>query len=246
MNEIKRRLPMNGFFRDNEDSFSPQNLPETIQLIHGDCFNILSQMDDASVDLVLSDPPYSSKTHEGARTGSWSKDGDTPDKLLTFDSITPDEFVEFSHQAVRVSKRWVITFCDWRYAHLLEDVGLVRLGAWVKGNSSPQFTGDRPAQGWEAIAILHRPGKKRWNGGGKAATWHYNKVNAEWHPSQKPLPLLRNLIHLFSDPGETVLDPFMGSGGTVLASLQMGRRAIGIEKDEKYYRIAQERLLQRR
>ena len=180
---------MSGLFANDEDSYAPA-LPHGINLIHGDAFAILPHMGDGSCDVVISDPPYSSSTHDGARTGSWSKKGDSPSKLLTFDSITPEQFVEFAYHAVRVAKRWVITFCDWRYAHLLEDVGLVRLGAWFKNNPAPQFTGDRPAQGWEAIAILHRPGKKRWNGGGKAAVWVYNKVNAEDHPSQKPVPLL--------------------------------------------------------
>lgn len=231
-----------GLFRNDEDAYPVRHMPDGVQLIHGDCFQILSNMDDSSVDCVLSDPPYSSRTHEGARTGSWSRDGDSPNKLLTFDSITPEQFVEFARQAVRVSKRWVITFCDWRYAHLLEDVGLVRLGAWFKNNPAPQFTGDRPAQGWEAIAILHRPGKKRWNGGGKAATWIYNKVNAEDHPSQKPLDILRDIIEKFSDPGETILDPFAGSASTGVACIQTGRSFVGIEKDEKFFQVAQKRL----
>lgn len=237
---------MPGLFPNGEDCFTPKALPDGVQLIHGDTFTILPSMADGEVDIILSDPPYSDQTHDGARTGSWTKDGDVPEKLLTFDSITPEQFVEFARQAVRVAKRWVVTFCDWRYAHLLQEVGLVRLGAWMKVNPAPQFTGDRPAQGWEAVAILHRPGKKRWNGGGKAATWVYNKVAAEYSPAQKPLPFLRELVRLFSDPGETILDPFAGSATTLLAALQTGRKGIGIEKDEEQFRIAQKRLLTRR
>lgn len=236
---------MSGFFIDGKDSFIPKTIPKELQLIHGDCFEILPTMEDGEVDCVISDPPYSTQTHEGARTGSWTKRGAVPEKLLTFDSITPEQFVEFARQAVRVAKRWVITFCDWKYAHLLEEVGLVRLGCWTKPAPAPQFTGDRPAQGWEAIAILHRPGKKKWNGGGKAAVWNYNRVNATWHTAQKPLDLMQTLVKLFSDRGETILDPFCGSGSTLVAAMQTGRKGIGIEKDEKMYLKAQERILGR-
>lgn len=235
-----------GFFPNNEDSYAPVFLPDGIELIHGDAFAILPSMADESCDVVITDPPYSSSTHDGARTGSWSQGGDSPHKLLTFNSITPEQFVEFAKQAVRVSKRWVITFCDWRYAHLLEDIGLVRLGCWTKVSPAPQFTGDRPAQGWEAIAILHRPGKKRWNGGGRAAVWRYNKVRAEHSAAQKPLSLMRDLVRLFSDPGETILDPFCGGATTLVAAMQTGRKAIGIEKDQKQFEVAQNRVFQRK
>jgi site-specific DNA-methyltransferase (adenine-specific) len=58
--------------------------------------------------------------------------------------------------------------CEWRHASKFEEAGLplVRLGVWIKPNGAPQFTGDRPGTGWEAVAILHRSGKKKWNGGG--------------------------------------------------------------------------------
>lgn len=238
-----------GFFANGEDDFKPRTIPPTIDIIEGDAFVELPKMEDASVDVIITDPPYSDKTHNGARTTVGSKsfaNGGDPLKLITtFDSITSKQFMEFANQAVRVAKRWVITFCDWRYAHLLEEIGLVRLGCWEKKSCAPQFTGDRPAQGWESIAILHRPGKKQWNGGGKAAVWREGKVNAKWHPTQKPLSLMKELVTLFSNPGETVLDPFAGSGTTLLSCLLCGRKAIGIEKDPEYVKIINKRVARR-
>ena len=236
----------NGFFPDGTDDITPKVLPEGVKLVHGDCFPLMEKMGDGEVDIILTDPPYSTQTHDGARTGTWSKKGSTPDKLLTFDSITPEQFVLFAQHAVRIAKRWVITFCDWKYAHLLEDLGLVRLGVWVKGNPAPQFTGDRPSQGWEAVAILHRDGKKRWNGGGTCATWRFNRVDAKHHPTEKPLPLLRHLLRLFSDRGELIFDPFMGSGAHGVAAMQVGRCYYGIERDERFFKVAQKRLARRR
>jgi site-specific DNA-methyltransferase (adenine-specific) len=94
---------------------------------------------------------------------------------------------------------------------------------------------------WEAVAILHREGKKRWNGGGHHAVWVCNVELGE-HPTQKPLKLLLEWVAKFSDPGETILDPFMGSGTTGVACAQLGRRFIGIEKNANYFEVALRRI----
>lgn len=62
------------------------------------------------------------------------------------------------------------------------------------------------------------------------------------HPTTKPLPLMLELVELFTDPGDLVFDPFCGSGTTGVACLRLGRRFLGIEKDAKYHAIAVERL----
>lgn len=117
-----------------------------------------------------------------------------------------------------------------------------------KPNGAPQFTGDRPGQGFESLAIGHCPGKKRWNGGGKHAVWTHSldqrseSSGRHEHPAQKPIALMLDLVSDFTDPCETILDPFAGSGTTGVACLRLGRRFIGIEKDEKYFELACERL----
>ena len=62
------------------------------------------------------------------------------------------------------------------------------------------------------------------------------------HPSQKSVQLMIDLITKFTKPGDTILDPFMGSGTTIVAAIQTGRNAIGIEIDERYFAIAQRRI----
>jgi site-specific DNA-methyltransferase (adenine-specific) len=62
------------------------------------------------------------------------------------------------------------------------------------------------------------------------------------HPTQKPIPSLVSLIRSFSLPGETVLDPFAGSGSSCAAALLTGRRYIGVEMDDAYFQHASERL----
>jgi len=206
------------------------------QLWNADCREVLPML--AGVDAVITDPPYGDKTHKGARTG-----GNGHDTLITFQSITEDSFMYLCKQFVELAKRWVIMTCEWQHAAQLESSGLplIRLGVWIKPNGAPQFTGDRPGTGWEAVAILHREGKKRWNGGGHHAVWNVPKVEGE-HPTIKPQRLLKRWVKDFTDQNECILDPFMGSGSTGVAAVQMNRSFIGIEIDKKYFDIAVERI----
>lgn len=207
-----------------------------ITIYHGDCREVLPSV---SADVCITDPPYGRTTHEGARTG------DETETLVDFASITADELR--SAFALMDVRRWVVATLEWQAVSPLESspppgLRFVRMGVWVKPNGAPQFTGDRPATGWEAVAILHREGgPMSWNGGGHHAVWEFPKINGE-HPTQKPAALVRKFVALFSDPGETVLDPFMGSGTTLRAAKDLGRKAIGIEIEERYCEIAAKRL----
>lgn len=202
-----------------------------------DAFDILPTLGE--VDSIITDPPYGPKTHAGALT----LHGCRTVPLVDFESFTEEQFIAFCTHAVTLARRWVILSCEWRYVVSLEKAGLplVRFGIWHKLDSAPQFTGDRPGSGWEAIAILHREGKKRWNGGGHNAMWVCS-VERGQHPTQKPLTLLLDWVKKFTDEGETVLDPFMGSGTTGVACLKLGRNFIGIERREDYFDIACHRI----
>jgi site-specific DNA-methyltransferase (adenine-specific) len=221
------------------DSILPATLKKQIGdsvIYRADSFEIMPALND--VDVILTDPPYNSKTHKGARSArSLAK------SQIDFDSLSDNQFIEFCANAITLARRWVVMSCAWQHAARLDEAGvpLVRLGVWHKPNGAPQFTGDRPGTGWEAIAILHREGRKRWNGGGHHAVWVCN-VERGPHPTQKPLPLLLDWVTKFSEPGETILDPFMGSGTTGVACEMLGRKFIGIEKDPKYFAMACERI----
>ena len=206
-------------------------------LFQGDAFDILPTL--GAVDAIITDPPYGRQTHENARSTA----GGVPAPLIDFESMAEERFTAFCADAVRLARRWVVMSCEWRYVSALEKAGLplVRFGIWHKLDGAPQFSGDRPAMGWEAVAILHREGKKRWNGGGHPAVWACNVERGE-HPTQKPLPLLQDWVRKFTNPGETVLDPFMGSGTTGVACARLGCRFIGIEIRPDYFEIARRRI----
>lgn len=209
------------------------------RLICADCMDVLPTL--TGVDAVVTDPPYGDVTHRGARTRTVGADSD---ELVTFSSMSNNEAVSLFMVLCELAKRWVVATVEWRHAAAMEACGLplVRLGVWVKPNSAPQLTGDRPATGWESVAIFHQHGKKRWNGGGRRAVWTVNRVDADLHPTQKPIELISEFVSLFSDESETILDPFMGSGTTGVACIQAERRFIGIEKVPKYFDIACERI----
>jgi site-specific DNA-methyltransferase (adenine-specific) len=134
----------------------------------------------------------------------------------------------------------------------------VRSGIWRKKQATPQLSGDRPANSCEGIAVMHaRPiaGRMRWNGHGKHAYWitegerdcegrfvaaselfvEHGRDRAEKrHPAQKPDALMRELVELFSNEGEWILDPYAGSGATGAAALALGRKVILADQDEKW------------
>jgi len=241
----------------------PYYQDDLVTLYHGDAEEILPTL--SQVDHFIADPPYSEQVHGAARSRRMRSANDRGGRYgadlrrnvdLGFSHLT-DEFRTFlASEAARLTKRWVLVFSDvegdylWRNA--LVDAGLdyVRTGAWIKRGSTPQFSGDRPATGHEAITIAHAKGRKRWNGGGSHAIWDVpivlNRSRSEQservHPTQKPLVLMGQLVEQFTDPGETILDPTAGSGTTGIAAKQLGRRAILVERDEKHCESAAVRL----
>lgn len=200
----------------------------------GDCMDILRTL--GKVDAVITDPPYDAKTHDGHLSNAIDR------QELGFAML--DDFDGLIDCLVSKTNRWVLMTCATSHALKAQSrEDFVRLGVWVKPNGAPQFTGDRPGTGWEAVAIFHRKGKKRWNGGGHHAVWIYN-IESGVHPTQKPLGLVCRWVQQFTESGELIFDPFMGSGTTGVAAIQMGRKFIGIERESKYFDIACKRIEQ--
>lgn len=228
---------------------TPYYEQDGITIFNADCLDVLPTLEQ--VDHVITDPPYEAEAHTKGRRGGADHSGHYGEgRPLDFPGITEEVREAAGREIGRVCRRWSLVFCQveaamiWRDA--LEPARYIRTQIWRKPDGAPQFTGDRPGMGYESIVTCWGgDGRPRWNGGGRHGVYEaYTVKGGSGHMTEKPIDLMRRLVELFTDPGDLILDPFMGSGTTLRAAKDLGRRAIGIELNEDYCRIAVERLRQ--
>jgi site-specific DNA-methyltransferase (adenine-specific) len=187
-----------------------------VRLHLGDCLEVMRGMPDKSVDAIITDPPYGVNYRENA----W--DASIPDWLA---------------QARRASNLVVFTTAPTTiYEYPPAD--------WICIWHRRAATSRAPSGGfnhWSPILVY---------GQAKFDIDYYETLSCKTvnqnmginHPSPKPLELYKWIVHQTTRPGQTILDPFMGSGTTGVACVQTGRNFIGIEIDPKYYAIAERRI----
>lgn len=226
---------------------TPYYSDEFVTLYHGDAFEIMLTFADRSVDLVVTDPPYDDRTHGMARTNKGRGHGNRAIHFTAFDHAKQTStFAELG----RITRRWVVSTLATSDAFAFDlepppGLRCLRVGVWLKSNPMPQISADRPGMGWEPIVYMHRADTApMWNGGGRAGNYRLNSVAGSGHPTSKPIAMVSDWVRLFSNPGDLVLDPFAGSGTTLRAAKDEGRRAIGVEIDERFCEIAAKRLAQ--
>lgn len=213
----------------------------------GDCLEVMPTL--GKVDAVVTDPPYESDAHRKDRKITGKNRG-TIAESFSFGAIDPIR-QRAATCMVNVCKGWLLAFCmaegvaPWR--DCIEEAGAKykRAMIWIKPDAMPQFNGQGPAAGYESIVSAWcGDGYSSWNGGGRVGTFSHNKNSGgkHLHETQKPVSLMKELVGLFSDNGEIILDPFMGSGTTGVACVKLGRKFIGIELDPKYFDIACRRI----
>lgn len=217
---------------------------DSTRIWHGDCTALLPSL-GVEADVTITDPPYDANTHKKALV---NKGGKAAGPDIDFDAFTADDLRASLALCASVTRRWVIATVDYRHAVSFHDsppdgLRLLRIGVWAKPNPMPQISGDRPGQGWETIAFLHKTDvRPAWNGGGRSSVWYLSADGNQGHPTAKPLVMVREWVRLFTNPGDTVLDPFLGSGTTLRAAKDEGRKGVGIELDEAYCRLAAGRM----
>lgn len=234
-------------------TFRKEVLAEGIELYLGDCREVLPTLAPKSVNLMAFDPPYESHMHVSKKTARGLRiDGQESPKPLDFASIDEETRAFTTTEAQRLSSGWSLIFCTpegvaaWRDA--LESAGAKykRACVWSKPDSAPQFNGQGPAMAAEMFtAAWHGSGHAKWNGGGRRNVFTHPCQPSDRtgeHPTEKPTSLMLELIELWSDVGDTVCDPFMGSGTTGVACVKRARNFIGIEKDRKYFDLARRRI----
>lgn len=212
-----------------------------------DSFAFMRGLGDGEVDVILTDPPYPEEVQNNLCSGSRVGTKSVPKYELPFDPLSAHQRAWLG-DALRVAKRWALSFCAVEDFGRLQDLygkAYVRGCIWGKPNAMGQLTADRPATAYEGVVCLHRlDAKKRWNGRGSYGLWKCNGTRGkkDRHPNEKPLDLCLKLVALFSDRGETVFDPFCGSGAVGEACVRLGRRYIGLDQDPTWIARATIRL----
>ena len=209
----------------------------------GDAYELLPKMPVA--DLILTDPPYNISRDNNFKTmgrqgidfGEWDKG---------FDDLS---WLELAVDRLSKNGSIIVFFNFCRISYIIERLESLGLKfkdiiRWVKLNPMPANRDRRYV--WDAEYAV-------WCARGK---WTFNRLSDKYdrpefvcpapnkrvHPTQKPVELMEWLIKRHTNAGDIVLDPFMGSGTTGVACQNLGRKFYGIEKDAKYFAVAQDRI----
>jgi site-specific DNA-methyltransferase (adenine-specific) len=226
-----------------------------VTLYHGDCLNVMDSLRPEFIASVLTDPPYSSGgRRENARSLRKSMlRASSDDEWIHGDAMSTQGFVWLMRQCgiqwrrILVPGGHALTFIDWRMAPnlaaALESADL---------RQHPILVWDKAAFGMGTIFrnqhefIIHmsagNPSEPQRRDVGNVL--RFPAVRNGVHPIEKPTPLLHTLLSVVTAPGGIVLDPFAGSGSTLVAARDLGLQAIGIESDERWCEQAARRLSQ--
>lgn len=202
-------------------------------LLHGDCRDKLASIADNSVDFVLTDPPYLVNYRD--RAGRHIANDNDPRWMRPafreiYRVIKPNSLMVCCYGWNAVD-----TFmAAWRAAGFRPVGHIVFAKRYA---SSQRFFGHQHEQ-----AYLLAKGRPPYPAKPVPDVMPFPYTGNRLHPTEKPLDILRPLITAFSHPGDVVLDPFAGSGSTLMAARQTGRDYIGIELDAVYHAIATARL----
>jgi site-specific DNA-methyltransferase (adenine-specific) len=215
-----------------------------------DCIEVLPTL--GRVDHVICDPPYEDELHE-AIGRIRRNDGQQMIQSLGFGGVNASR-AKIAAASVAACSGWVILFTlaegvrQWRDDLQAANAKYDTTCFWVKPDSAPRFNGQGPARGAECfVTAWAGTGYRSWNAGGKRGVYtHLTNPPSRHggHPTEKPVSLMRELLGDFTNPGQTICDPFMGSGTTGVAALQLGRKFIGVELDPGYFDIACKRIEQ--
>lgn len=238
-----------------------------IDLRLGDCLEKMKQIPDGSIDLVVTDCPYKivsgGCSNDAVKIGRYAQVSgvfakrldQTADaaaiadtkagKLFAHNDIQFREWLPEVYRVLRPGTHCYVMISPRNLKELwtaAEDAGFAfqNLIVWDKGTATPNRW---YMQCYELILMLRKgPARKINNKGTKNMLRIPNIVRTKKHPTEKPVELMRVLVENSTAPGETVLDPFMGVGGVGIACKNTGRNFIGMEIDENYFRIAEERM----
>jgi site-specific DNA-methyltransferase (adenine-specific)/modification methylase len=225
------------------------------QLLPGDSRNHLQQIPDQSVDMILTDPPYNlGRYSTGNIKMGWRKDFNNDIASWDYPVFHPADWLA-DFQRVLKPRGNIFAFTSYnllgKWHEAFDPVfDTFQFMVWHKTNPPPKLRKAGFLNSCELIVCA-------WNEG---HTWNFAKQNemhnfiessicmgnerlkTPAHPTQKPLKILKQLIQLATEPGQVVLDPFMGVGSSGVAALELDRRFIGVEIEPLYFEAAARRI----
>ena len=243
-----------------------------IDLIHGDCLEEMAKIPSGSVDMVLTDPPYGTTACKWDSIiplePMWEqlKRVIKPNGAIVMTASQPftSKIISSNYDMFKYCWTWEKSkgsnFQHSKYQPLKvnEDICVWSFGGSAQGSKTPMVYNPQMVEGKEYVGFNNpignigimskgnttpsttKKGKLRY----PRSVQYFRTAESEGklHPTQKPVALMEYLIKTYTNEGETVLDFTMGSGTTGVACKNLGRNFIGIEKDDKYFEISQDRI----
>lgn len=228
-------------------------------LINDDCFSVLKNIPDHSVDLILTDPPYNiAKYSTGNMKFNWRSEINNDLAEWDLSELNPEDLVGEFKRVLKPNGN-IFIFCSYNiigeYHKVFDpEFDTFQFMVWHKTNPVPNFRKSSFLNSCELIVSC-------WN---KGHTWNFtnqrdmhnfiensicmgservkNKDGKSLHPTQKPVAILEKIVKIASNENDLVLDCFNGVGSTGVASLKNNRRYIGIEIDKTYMDATEQRL----
>lgn len=234
----------------------------TPDLRRGDCLESLRNMEPGSVDLILTDPPYNLGLFMQDREAGIMRMRDNYFGAAGWDDLEYDQWVDYMGQMFDESARvlrkggamvvFMAVIKVETIVRLAQEHGFYykTTGTWHKLNPMPRNMNLHFINSTESwVYLIHGTRTGTFNNDGKAmhdfvetsVTPKSERAYGK-HPTQKPLALMEHFVSTLTNPGDMVLDPFMGSGSAGVAAQNLGRRFTGIELDETYFDIACKRM----
>ena len=223
-----------------------------LKLINDDAIKVLKDIEDESVDLIVTDPPYktTSRGNAGNSGGMLQKQINKRGQVFNFNNV---RISDYANEFYRILKEQTHCYVMTNHKNLIEmlneftKVGFVFTKSliWEKGN---KIMGQYYMSQFEYVLFFRKGKAKKINHCGTSDILSVPNVkqkdvnNKNLHDTEKPVELMSILIRNSSKEKDIVLDPFMGIGSTGVACKNLNRNFVGIELDEEYFRIAENRV----
>lgn len=221
----------------------------------GDTYEVIKKIPTASIDLILTDPPYNLSPYStGNIELSWRKDMNN--HVADWDQVAfkPIDWVEEFKRILKPNGN-IFAFCSYNligkwHEAFDSEFDTFQFMVWHKTNPPPKIFKAGFLNSCELIVCMWNKGHT-WNFGNQKEMHNFiqtsicmrpERLKEPHHPTQKPVKVLEHIIKIASKEGDAVFDPFMGVGSTGIAALNLDRNFIGVELDKVFFRAAESRL----